>query len=509
MDNLEEASGTGSRSRRDVLRFAGLGLAGSAAGVLGSTVGPVRAWAKGGDDSGSKGDGKAAAVPAAAKSDVQYDIGAFVPPPISQKGILYGLGGPVYTAFFTATIKADHTLVRADQEVLRNALDLIERTYAYSPSGVFPMVAYGLGYFNRLPRSLVAKHVPNDTRTGRSVLQKAVLASTDIDPASPNAVATRRPRFNVPCVIEDNDLLFSMRSDSVANLADVEQWMQGRSRMLNGRDVGFSGLSMLNWTSSRTLFVQMGLPRSLADAHNLPYAALIHPQSPMWFGIADQNVNGAGPAAITTFHGNPSARITTAQAGDYFDNGTIQPLNHNISDLAQWYLESSRPDSSDAFKTRLQYMFRATNAFGNGGGTPFWENAYLGKGDAEAGARGQGTPGGVHRIGHLTALQRSSRAADGTPMHARMDGPGFDVLDVPANRDGSVTPQPKLHFSAFVPSSDFFTEMRENAAATDLCNRFGVTSANNGVERFITATRRQFFLMPPRRNRSFPLLELA
>ena len=301
----------------------------------------------------------------------------------------------------------------------------------------------------------------------------------------------------------------SVRSDSAANLADVEQWLQGRSRMLNGRDVGYSGLWMLRWTSSRTLFVQMGLPRSLADAHTLPYASLIHPQSPMWFGIADQNVNGAGPAAITTFGGNASAHITTAQAGDYFDNGTIQPLNHNISDLSQWYLEYSRPGSSDANRTRLQYMFRATDAFGNGGATPFWENSYRGPGDAEAGARGQGTPGGVHRIGHLTALQRSSRAADGTPMHARMDGPGFDVMDVPANPDGSVTPQPKLHFSAFVPSSDFFTRMREDQAATDLCGRHGVTSANNGVERFITATRRQFFLMPPRRNRSFPLLELA
>ena len=184
----------------------------------------------------------------------------------------------------------------------------------------------------------------------------------------------------------------------------------------------------------------------------------------------------------------------------------IDPAN---SDLTQWYMESSRPDSSDANKTRLQYMFRATHAFGNGGGTPFWENAYYGASDAEDGARGLGTPGNVRRIGHLAALQRSSRAADGTPMHARMDGPGFDAMDVPPNPDGSITPQPKLHFSAFVPSSDFFTKMREDSAATDLCNRYGVTPADNGVERFITATRRQFFLMPPRRNRSFPLLELA
>ncbi len=32
---------------------------------------------------------------------------------------------------------------------------------------------------------------------------------------------------------------------------------------------------------------------------------------------------------------------------------------------------------------------------------------------------------------------------------------------------------------------------------------------DNGLERFITATRRQNFLVPPRRQRAFPLIELA
>src|SRR5262249_61191672 len=39
---------------------------------------------------------------------------------------------------------------------------------------------------------------------------------------------------------------------------------------------------------------------------------------------------------------------------------------------------------------------------------------------------------GLGRIGHEQALQRSSRAADGTPIHIRMDGAGFDSLDVPS-----------------------------------------------------------------------------
>ena len=107
-------------------------------------------------------------------------------------------------------------------------------------------------------------------------------------------------------------------------------------------------------------------------------------------------------------------------------------------------------------------------------------------------------------MGHLSALQRSSRAADGTPIHIRMDGPGLDNLDVP---DGSV--QPKLQFTIFVPTADFFRLMRVNQASLDLVQQFGVDPDDNGLERFLTATRRQNFLIPPRRHRAFPLVELA
>jgi hypothetical protein len=118
------------------------------------------------------------------------------------------------------------------------------------------------------------------------------------------------------------------------------------------------------------------------------------------------------------------------------------------------------------------------------------------------------------------ALQRSSRAADGTPLHIRNDGPGFDSLDMPAfqtfpgqpNISTSIpagTNQFKLHFIVFVPTAEFFRQMRVNVAAQVLQSQFNVNPDDNGLERFITATRRQNFLSPPRRHRSFPLLELT
>ena len=86
----------------------------------------------------------------------------------------------------------------------------------------------------------------------------------------------------------------------------------------------------------------------------------------------------------------------------------------------------------------------------------------------------------------------------------RVDGPGFDSMDVP---DG--TAQPKLQFSIFVPSAEVFERMRRYQAATDLVEAYAVDERHNGLERFFTTTRIQNFLTPPRRHRAFPLLELA
>ena len=123
---------------------------------------------------------------------------------------------------------------------------------------------------------------------------------------------------------------------------------------------------------------------------------------------------------------------------------------------------------------------------------------------------------GLGRIGHEAALQIVSRAADGTPLHIRKDGPGLDAMDVPAFQlfpgQGTFAPgsqQFKLQFMMFVPTADLFARMRIAMAAQDLQKNFNVDPDDNGLERFITATRRQNFLTPPRRHRAFPLLELT
>ena len=60
-----------------------------------------------------------------------------------------------------------------------------------------------------------------------------------------------------------------------------------------------------------------------------------------------------------------------------------------------------------------------------------------------------------------------------------------------------------------MPTAAFFATMRRNQASLDLAQENDVPPENLGLERFITTTRRQNFLVPPRRHRAFPLLELA
>jgi hypothetical protein len=453
---------------------------------------------------------------AATLPDIQFDIGAF----ISAAQTVNDGGGsitiqmpPVHTMFVTAAL--NRTPTTADQQNLSNALATIESTYQFAAAGILTFIAYGVPYFNRLPGglngSLVSANMPRLlSNTSRYALEEAVPSPTDVSSANPGVT---KETFNVPVTIETNDLLITVRSDNSTIISDVLAWLSG-SNSLNGQSVPspslFNGLARI--TSSRAQFVGVSLPRNMAETHGFAYAEEINSDSPMWMGFLDQQTNGAGPAAICTFAGNSSAVVTTAKAGDYFDNGSIQHLSHVIEDLAQFYQEPTATDTGEPFTERVQYMFRSnpipsagnTDQFNDGGGPAYFNNVFQGTNDASNNAQGINTFQGEHRLGHLSCLQRSSRAADTTPMHIRMDGPGLDNMDVP---NGSV--QPKLQFTIFVPTADFFRTMRINQASLDLQEEFDVAASDNGLERFLTATRRQNFLIPPRRHRAFPLVELA
>jgi hypothetical protein len=500
----------------------------------------------------------------ATPSDIQFDIGAFVHPAQTFNdgaGNVVAQFGVTFTLFLPAVLT--RTPTRSDQTVLANALNTIEQNFSFSPSGAFTFVHYGLPYFRRLPSSLVrdvhGKGIPRLLSDAtRLALEEAVPSPTDVVQGlvgGPNAVIPNvtKQRFNVNVVIEQNDVLFQLRSDSVTNLNNIVAWLEG-SNNLNGNAVAspaFNGL--FSFQAARLQFVQPGLPRQVADnaaafsPNFYEFHTRINPDSSMNMSEVDQQVNASASAPVVTFVGTSAGVFTNAEPGDYFDNGSIAHFSHDIEDLYQFY-ETPTQDTSggggEPFTERVQYMFRSnqlgtadglpadgnTDQFTNGGGPAFINNVFQGTNDALRAARDSAgrftstnatqdaTFTGLPRIGHIAGLQRSSRSAvDGSPLHIRNDGPGFDGMDVPAFQtfptNGASVPagtnQFKLQFLVFVPTAEFFRAMRANVAAQDLQSQFNVDGDDNGLERFITATRRQNFLTPPRRNRAFPLVEFT
>jgi hypothetical protein len=238
----------------------------------------------------------------------------------------------------------------------------------------------------------------------------------------------------------------------------------------------FNGL--FSFQTPRIQFVQVGLPRTMAVDYGFEFAGKINPDSSMAMGFVDQQTNASGPAQIVTFVGNSSAQMSNAVPGSYFDNG------------------------NEPFTQRCAYLFRAnqlgtssglpaagnTDQFTNGGGPAYSNNVFQGANSvlleaqdsagtfSTTNATESATFFGTGRIGHINALQQVSRASDGTPLHIRADGPGLDTMDVPAYETypgSGVTVsagsyQFKLQFLIFVPTADFFAQMRTAQAAQPL-----------------------------------------
>jgi hypothetical protein len=486
-------------------------------------------------------------------SDIQFNMGAFINPPVvlnDGAGNVTAQFPPVYTLFQPVTLT--RTPTPADQTTLANALNAIEASYPADPSGLLIFsVSYGVPYFNRLPKSIVSTYMPTTlANPSIPVLIEATPMPTDVVGGlvgGPNALIPNvvKERFNVNVQIESNDMLFQFRSDSMVNLAAVPLWLQG-SNNLNGVGVpspNFNGL--FSYGTPRIQFLQVGLPRTMAVDYGFEFAQYVNPDSSMAMGFVDQQTNGSGPPAIVTFAGNSSAVMSNAVAGSYFDNGSIAHFSHLIQDLYQFYNNGFDPTlPNEPFTQRCAYMFHSdqlgttnglpsvgnTDQFTNGGGPAYINNVFQGTNVATLEAQDSAgtfsstnqslsaTFFGTGRIGHLSALQQVSRASDGTPLHIRNDGPGLDTMDVPAYETypgSGVTVsagsyQFKLQFLMFVPTASFFAQLRTAQAAQNLQHQYlNNVALANGVERFITATRRQNFLVPPRRHRAFPLVEFT
>src|SRR5262249_40749786 len=145
---------------------------------------------------------------------------------------------------------------------------------------------------------------------------------------------------------ESNDILFTVRSDDSSRIQDVVRWLSGSNVMLSRAQPSPVFDAGMTITSTRAMFVQIGLPRNVAESQGLPFASFVNQFSPMWMGFADQQTNASAPAQNVTFVGGGGIKVTNAAAGSYFDNGAIQHLSHVLLDLRQFYLDGNSPDQN-------------------------------------------------------------------------------------------------------------------------------------------------------------------
>jgi hypothetical protein len=447
----------------------------------------------------------------AAFPDVQFDLAPFVPPAQTIDGVPVSLP-PVHTAFVTARLAFRPT--NGDQLRMESALRTIETTYPYSPAGVFTHVAYSDNYFNRLPDIVVAAAMPRTLAGNQPVLKRAVPGPTDVA-AGNRVLELRRAEFTVPVRLESNDLLFTVRSDNPGIVADVVDWLSGSDSLKGHFEPSprfFAGMTI---TSSRAMFVQRGLPRSIANSQRLPFATFVNPSSPMWMGFADQQVDASAPAQNVTFVGGGGIKLTNSQAGNYFDNGSIQHLSHVLLDLQQFYVDGRDPDEAMCGSRSASGCSTCSSRRSRCGRTPTRSPTAAARATWARGVRScptcsaaPGTPGRARSSSAGWGTSRSctgpAAPATGNRSTCASTGPGSTRWTPPpaATRRSCSSPG-----SSRAPTSS--RRSAENQASVDLLDEFALEEEDHGIERFITATRRQNYLIPPRRHRAFPLIEFT
>lgn len=458
----DTASPASRLTRRRLFVVAGAGMAAAAAlytGLALSHRSPGRSAVGAPPGGYPTGQYQVAAYGVRVRADAQSAVEVIVPP-------VWNLA---------ITTRLTHAPGQREQQRLEAALHAIESSYPYSPAGVFTLVGYGLPYFRAHVRPEVLNaHLPRMADSGAPVLLDAIRFASD-PPTT---------------LLEENDVVFHLRSDSLDHLRDVQHALFARSGALAGSVAPDADLSdLFHVTSVRTGFIGVGLPQRMAGQAKLPFADKIPAASPLFMGFTSTQRLGQATERAVSLDQSPDPLLrplTTARPGDYFAGGTTLHLSHLLEDLDAWYALS--------YDERAARMFHMNVVAPEGRVSvqTLWLNPNLSASDAEE----------HHLVGHNEAVQRSSRTPEGQALQLRVDFNTMDALDTPE-------PHPGVHFVAFTPGSEVFHKSRQSMDATDLAGKYDVPASANGINSFIHATRRQNFLVPPRRHRAFPLIELT
>jgi len=393
---------------------------------------------------------------------------------------------PLHHEVITARVKVDRADLAEAQHALQNVLAHVDREFEATPAGLGVTVAWGLPYFERLVPAAWRAHAPFDRRAN-----KPALLPTRRFPSDPDAT-----------LLEENDVAILLRSDHLDHIAAGSL---------------FDGLDVFELTSIRKGFAGGGfdggtsLPKRMAIAAGVPGAELIPDTAELFLGFTSTQSHGLGPRKIVNFE---TLGYVDVRSG-YFREGTHMHLSHLNEQLDTWYQLFD-------FRQRVDTVFRPGLDVDDGTQT-------VRQSPEDVATRSQ-IAQGFHRdrtIGHSAAIQTASRlqadhvAEDGTVYKKGTAIPhraDFNTLDNPffwsadPRRDGmSDQPSAGVHFVVFNPTSDDFERVRNamdgvfpDGMRIDLPPR----DRGQGFNSVLQTTHRQNFLVPPRRNRAFPLAGL-
>jgi hypothetical protein len=383
---------------------------------------------------------------------------------------------------------AEAALVQA-QHRLEDALLRLEQEH----EGLGITVAWGLPYFRRYVPELAERELPTDLRASRANGRR-VAALTD---------AIRFPSDPEDTILEGNDLAILLRGD------ERELVENAAKELLR--------LELFRPTSIRKGFAGGGfeggqsLPKRMAMAAGVEGADLIPDTAELFLGFTSTQRAGLGPPRIA----NLETLGFTDAAGRYFQGGTHMSLSHIFENLEAWYINFD-------FRERVDTTFRPNIEASPGAQTiPQGPEAVARADEVTSDFRRLG------RIGHSSSLQTTSRLQEdvrgsdgvlyrkGTAVPHRAD---FNTLDNPffwsadPVRDGMAQgPAAGVHFVVFSPTSDDFNRTRlamDGVLPDGTKLPFQPRARGQGLNSVLRTTHRQNFLVPPRRHRSFPLVEL-
>jgi len=410
---------------------------------------------------------------------------------------------PLHNDVFTAKLKSNRSWSVADLKAAKtrveNALAKVEAPYPSTAAGLTLVIGWTLDFFRAFTtKTLMDTYLPWIPNTNPR--QYAVLDAISF-PSDPSGV-----------VLENNHVMFKFRSDS-------QSIVQGAERALfDDQNSGAYIGDLFDLTSKRIGFLGRGfnspsIGKQLAMAAGVEGAEQIPDRAQLMMGFTSTQTDALGPDNMPSFE--TLRGVTNQWPNGYFMSGCAMHLSHLYLDINMWY------DSFD-YATRVKKMFARGTAVPSDTSTVTIPNgpaqvATLAQVKADA-AAGQ--------VGHNEVLQQAARlGADvvdnryrtrkkGTSVPLRED---FNTLDDPfAWAPGGVGPanKPGMHFVAFLPGHHLFHRARLAMDGvlpdgTDLRNApYNIPARENGINGMIRASHRQNYIIPPRKNRSFPLVEL-